>query len=415
MTRLQNSDVLVRNLVGSDSKESILTTAIDSAELRTSRTSCLGFDTVAFGRFGMNRLTALRQGRTIQPPRNKKLHAACDLISRTRICATHRVYGNHVGTRGWVGGWLTTQATDGRIDLALDEPMFVTKMTMKADNKKASPRSIEISAKDEEDNWQLLRRFVCRERRFSDYYEGSPYAVWEVFYILGHASNQDDETKRTWEVHPFVGQGRITMGEPDFYVSSKFWRLRIINSNGSYYVGINDFHLYGRRPVFLAPKDVKAVPHSTGARVSWELSTDENAQRPTVNTFRIIAYPGGFNHRSCGGFYEQCPGTSSLYDFLNLSPQTQYQFQVVALDAAGNEGIPSRASNLMTVDTWYPDEAVDIEGMSEPTEEPETCEDPEPVILDGSGKTSMADLDHHTCFCRDLDSAPSTNESRCNR
>ena len=363
-------------------------------------------------------LTALRQGRTIQLPRNKKLHAGCDLRSRTKICAKHRVHGSPVGTRGWVRGWLTARPTDSRIDLELDEPMFVTKMMMCGTNTKASPRNIELYAKDENDQWQLVRQFVCRERRFIGYREDGSFmsrTTAELFYILGHANNQNDEAKRTWEVHPLVGQGRITMGEPDFYVSSKFWRLRIVNSHGSHYVGINDFRLYGRRPVFLAPKDVKAVPHSTGARVSWELSIDENAQRPTVDTFQIIAYPGGFNHRSCGGFYEQCPGTSSFYDFLNLSPETQYQFQVVAFDAAGNEGIPSRASNPMTVDTWHLDEDAAIQGISESMEEPEICEDPEPVILDGSGKPSMADLDHHTCFCRDLDGTSSTNESRHNR
>ena len=278
--------------------------------------------------------------------RIKKLYSSRNLKDETEICATHRAHGKPQGTRGWVDGWLTTYPSDAHVDLQLDSPMVVTRMMVYAVNVKASPTSMELYAKDEATNeWSLVRGFNLRRRDYEGSHGVHEYNKFEMFYVLGHASNQQEYSKDNWEVHPLSGPGETTAGSPDHYMSSKYWRWRIVDSNGAGYVGINNFILYGREPGIPAPTNVQAEAFETGAKIRWDTVRDSS----NISLFHVIAHPGSMTHHSNGSFYESCAGTESRFLFPDLCPGNSYQFQVVAVDAEGNEGIPSKASNIITV------------------------------------------------------------------
>ena len=278
--------------------------------------------------------------------RIKKLYSSRDLKNETEIYATHGAHGRPQGTRGWVDGWLTTYPSDAHVDLQLDSPMVVTRMMVHAVNVKASPTSMELYAKDEATNeWSLVRGFNLRRRDYEGSHGVCDYNKFEMFYVLGHASNQHEYNEDSWEVHPLSGPGETTAGNPDHCMSSRYWRWRIVDSNGAGYVGINNFILYGRKPGLPAPTNVQAEAFETGAKIRWHTEKDNS----NISLFYVIAHPGSMTHHSNGSFYETCAGKESQFLFSDLCPGNSYQFQVVAVDAEGNEGMPSKASNIITV------------------------------------------------------------------
>ena len=155
---------------------------------------------------------------------------------------------------------------------------------------------------------------------------------------------------------------------------------------------MHDVHLHGRKPVYPVPKIVSAVAHETGARISWNKLKDADGKDLEVEAFHVIAYPGGFKHQSCGGFYEVCEGVCTSYDFLNLSSETEYQFQVVAVDTEKNEGMPSRASDPMMVNKWTMSEKKHVKQHEARVVESEEFQEIQPVILDGSGEVLSLDF-----------------------
>ena len=336
---------------------------------------------------------AMRQDSIVQIPRSKKFHAWRDLKDQTVICATNNTHQDHAGTHGWVEGWLTAYPKGGQVDLELEEPMFVTKFMVYAVNVKASPRSMELYAKDENDEWVFMRGFSLRDRSYEGSHGTAEFNKFEMFYVLGHGCNQEASEDTEWAVHPLAGPGQVMDGDPNLFMCSKYWRWKIVDSNGAGYVGINDFHLYGRKPVYPAPQNVTAVAHKTGARIRWDKLKGSDDEDVKVEAFHVIAYPGGFKHQSCGGFYEVCKGKSTSYEFLNLSSETEYQFQVVAVDAEENEGMPSRASDPMMVNKWSMSEKKYGKKYVAPAVESEEFQEIQPVILDGSGEVFSLDSD----------------------
>eukprot|EP00210_Caulerpa_lentillifera_P004983 g4757.t1 len=301
-------------------------------------------------RFVFEKCTAaINQPGAFSVSRQRKLHSSRKLKEETVIGEGERVHGSPAGTRGWISGWLTTQAHNACVDLELDTPMFVTKMMIFAVNVKASPRSMELYAKDASNTWTLVRSFEFRDRTYEGSHGQEDYSKKEMFMILGDRSNQEEMLDSDWEAHPLAGPGEAE-GKCDFYMTSKYWRWKILDAHGAHYVGINDFSLYGREAVFPAPEKVQAEPHSTGAKITWSFPNKEY-----IDHFEIIAYPGGFGFHANGGFFESCEGNKSEYLFASLSPGVHYQFQVIAVREDSKEGTPSEVTEKIKVSNWKPE------------------------------------------------------------
>lgn len=317
-----------------------------------------------------------------QQPRVRKLYQAQLLRDISTICDTERTHGDTIGTKGWVRGWLTTYATDAHVDIELNTPMFVTGMIVHAVNVKASPRSMELWAKGEKkDEWMYVRGFRFRDRDYEGSHGNFDYNKQEMFYVLGQSSNQEAFQEDDWQWHPLAGPGRITSEKPDLYMKSKFWRWKILDSNGGGYVGINNFSLYGREATLPSPENVEAKSQGTGATISWTMDKDVEVDR-----FHIIAHPGGFGNYSNGSFYEECAGTQTGCIVSRLSPKVLYQFQVVAVDSQGGESMPSKVTNGVVAPEW----ALEDEGPIFDSSLPEFSTEESIQVyddLDGIGKS----------------------------
>lgn len=181
---------------------------------------------------------AVLQPQAFSPPRQRKLHSSRQLKDETVLGEGERVHGDVKGKRGWIPGWLTTQANNACVDLELDSPMLVTKMMIHAVNVKASPKSMELYAKNASKEWTLIRSFRFRDRTYEGSHGQDDYSKMEMFMILGDRSTQAEVTDADWEVHPLAGPGEVE-GKSDLYYTSKHWRWKILDANGAHYVGIS--------------------------------------------------------------------------------------------------------------------------------------------------------------------------------
>lgn len=325
---------------------------------------------------------AVLQPQAFSPPRQRKLHSRRKLKQETVLDKGERVHGDVKGNRGWIPGWLTTQASNACVDLELDSPMLVTQMMVHAVNVKASPKSMELYAKTASGEWTLIRSFLFRDRAYEGSHGQDDYSKMEMFTILGDRSTQAEVvTDDNWELHPLAGPGEV-QGKSDLYYTSKHWRWKIVNANGAHYVGLNDFSLFGREPMFPAPERVQAEAHGTGVRITWSFPEDLS-----ITHFEIVAFPGGFGFHSNGGFFERSEGTAKEYYFASLSPGVVYQFQVIAVGEDGKEGVPSEVSERVKVADWTPEiEDSLLEGLDQESEESEseaqtsTHHHPEPML-----------------------------------
>jgi WD40 repeat protein len=271
-------------------------------------------------------------------------------------------HANVTGTKGWAPGWLTCQPPSSVV-VDLGSPALVSKITLRSTNILASPRQMELlTGTSETGPWTLaymLRRAQCNRLGLdvpgnTDANDNESSSD-ESFYFLGHCTNDhlpswshratggliDDQDPQMMK-----NRGIILKGQGEVHVA-RWWLLRILDTNGSHYVGINHFTFFGRKNPLSAPENVSTsvvrFNHSDTLKISW--STDSTHQ---AASFTVVAFPCGIG-RGSGGFQMTCPGEQNEVIFDTLKPDVEYVFIVFGVDEHGVEGAPSKPTTPMAV------------------------------------------------------------------
>ena len=320
------------------------------------------------------------------------------LYDRQKLIAFSNCHNGVIGQIGWIPGWMTCYP-HAHVVIDLGEPTLVTKLSVKNTNVLASPRTMELlySTSGPEGPWvPAYRLHRTQTNRMSlqvppntDTTDSESNSI-ESFYLFGHCSNDMyPEWSMPWQ-SPFEEQdldsmssrGLITaIGDTEdanvnvnvnvsHWPVARYWMVKIMDANGLHYIGMNGLALFGRIDPLPSPEDVVVSRVDANANatataivvvvgeavlVSWSPPQPTVAGSTSCVGYKVVAFSGDTVGCATGGFQKTCEGinTSSMI-FDRLLPGSTYVFVVMAMDAEGREGAPSRVSCPITIPTGHP-------------------------------------------------------------
>ena len=307
------------------------------------------------------------------------------LYERQKLIEFSNCHNGVIDQIGWIPGWMTCWP-HAHVVIDLGEPTLVTKLSVKNTNVLASPRTMELlySSSGPEGPWvSAYRLHRTQTNRMSlqvppntDTTDNESNSI-ESFYLFGHCSNDRNPAwSMPWQSPVFEEQdldsmssrGLVTAvddadadtdvarGDVKHWPVARYWMVKILDANGMHYIGMNGLVLFGRVSPLPSPEDV-IVAHldksTTAVQISWSpLSPAPTEPAASCVGYKVVAFSGDTVGCATGGFQKSCEGvkTSSLI-FDGMLPGSTYVFVVLAMEAGGREGAPSRVSNPITIPT----------------------------------------------------------------
>eukprot|EP00960_Hanusia_phi_P072768 767874-Hanusia_phi.AAC.1 len=304
------------------------------------------------------------------------------LHDKQRLVAGEGCHVQFSGQRGWISGWLTC-CPPAHVVIDLGAPFLVTKVSIYNTNILASPRTMELwYRQSQEDDWTfayLLQRAQCNRLGLevpgnTDANDNESSSM-ESFYFLGHCISDkspvwklgsSDRELDEQETRVMANRGVVLQGLGDVHVA-RWWMLKFLDTNGSHYIGTNNFTIFGKEDPLPAPTDVQAVVVTDNGksklRVSWQY---EDLPSAAVSAFKVVAFPHSVG-LGAGGFEQIVSPAERFLSFPNLKEDTPYVFVVFAVDAKEEEGVPSTASSPVSIQSegWTILDASDIDDAGE--------------------------------------------------
>eukprot|EP00906_Rhabdomonas_costata_P032256 RCo045456 len=191
---------------------------------------------------------AVTQQRVPCRPRERHTFIHHPLAPPPRIVGQRNLHNpSVVGLQGWPSGWLTFPTSDTHIDLDCGQPVLLTKLSIYAANRTASPREMELLSSEDGESYLHAYAFRMTNRNFrgTKVAAGTPYAMdTESWYFMGAHNNDANSAFPLQDHYAFHLRGCVHSGLGK-HATARFWRFSIKSGNGSHYVGINRFHLHG--------------------------------------------------------------------------------------------------------------------------------------------------------------------------
>ena len=261
---------------------------------------------------------------------------------------------------GWIPGWCTFWP-GGKVTLDLQSETLVTKISFcqASSNCNARASKIEFSCSN-----SLLEPFkpiynlipTQPNRRQLAIPPGENFDSCSSFYLFGHAfnnvspepwtklGNSDIDDLHTWTLCNHGQIERITL-DGSTTAAARYWQFHFPETNGSFYIGINNLDMFGNPNPLPAPQEVSVsvvkVDGEDCFRVSWRFNA-------IAFGFKVVSFSSRFT-MGAGGYEHICgPSTFSL-DIVGLFKSVFYCFVVYALDESGNVGVPSSATSPISL------------------------------------------------------------------